>query len=152
MYCSNCGNSVNKKLKYCNSCGERLEKQESKNSTPGEMLETILETVLWTSLSAFGILIGLVAVLLRSDVMPQLVVVIAIAYLATVFGICFTLLRQIQKLVDARLNASRSEEEYAPPAALYTKTTAQLEEHRNPVESITAETTRSLDEVLVDRK
>ena len=151
MYCSNCGNSVNKKLKYCNSCGDRLSKQESKNSTPGEMLDSILETVLWTSLSAFGILIGLVAVLLRSDVMPQLVVIVAFAYLATVFGICFTLLRQIPKLVDAKLNASKQEDEYAPPQ-LYTKTTAQLEEHREPVESVTAQTTRSLDEVLVERR
>jgi hypothetical protein len=152
MYCSNCGNSVNKKLKYCNSCGERLSKQESKNSTPGEMLDSILETVLWTSLSAFGILIGLVAVLLRSDVAPQLVVIVAFAYLATVFGICFTLLRQIPKLVDAKLNAPKHEADYLPAAQLYSKTTAQLEEHREPVESVTAQTTRSLDEVLVDRK
>jgi hypothetical protein len=152
MYCSNCGNSVDEKLKYCNSCGERLSKQESKNSTPGEMLDSILETVLWTSLSAFGILIGLVAVLLRSDVAPQLVVIIAFAYLATVFGICFTLLRQIPKLVDAKLNAPKHEEAYAPPAQLHSKTTAQLEEQRQPIESVTAQTTRSLDEVLVERK
>ena len=149
MYCSNCGNSVNEKLKYCNSCGERLEKEDDELETPGKMLNSILETIFFTAVVGFGILVGLVAVLLRGDVIPQIIAIIAVAYLATVFGICFVLLRQVPKLIDAKLNKGNSE---LPAAQLYAKTTAQLGEHREPVDSVTAHTTRALDNVMAEPK
>jgi hypothetical protein len=150
MFCSNCGNSVNEKLKFCNSCGERIvKKEDDKEGTPGKMLNSILETIFFTAVVGFGILVGLVAVLLRGDVFPQIIAIIAVAYLATVFGICFVLLRQVPKLIDAKLAKGDSE---LPAAQLYAKTTAQLEEHREPVESVTSQTTRSLDKVVSERR
>ena len=149
MFCSNCGNSVSEKLKYCNSCGERVVKEDDESGTPGKMLHYILTTIFFTAVLGFGILVGLVAVLLRGDVFPQIIAIIAVAYLATIFGICFVLLRQVPKLIDAKLAKTNNE---SPTAQLYAKTTAQLEEHREPVESVTAHTTRALDNVMVERK
>ena len=153
MYCSNCGNAVNDKLKYCNSCGERLSKDaEDGLSSPGKMLDGLLDTIFWTAAGGLAILIGLVAVLLRGDVHPQFIVLIAVAYLATVFGICFMLLRQLPKLIDARLKSKGEASEVASPVQLKAPNTAQLEEYREPAISVTEHTTRTLDEIAVKRE
>src|SRR5688572_17067328 len=108
MYCSNCGNSVSEKLNYCNSCGERVAKEDDEHATPGTMLNNILTTIFFTAVLGFGILVALVAVLLRGEVIPQIIGIIAVTYLATVFGICFALLRQVPKLIDAKLDKGNS--------------------------------------------
>lgn len=148
MYCPNCGKTVNKKLKYCNGCGERLSKaaEIDKDGTPGKMLDNILTTLFLVVMFGLGILVGLVAVLLSKDVQTQVVVIIVMAYLAVVFGICFTLLRQVPKLIDARLKTWNGNLEETRPQ-LEPLTTAQLEEYREPVMSVTDHTTRTLDKV-----
>ena len=153
MYCPNCGKTVNKKLKYCNACGERLSKaaEIDKDGTPGKMLDNILTTLFLVVMFGLGILVGLVAVLLGSNVEPRFVMIIAIAYLAAVFGICYTLLSQVPKLIDARLKSQQeAAEPYARPQ-LERVTTAQLEEFREPVMSVTDHTTKTLDQVPLKR-
>src|SRR6266536_2010466 len=104
MYCPICGNSVADGLKYCNSCGVRLTREiEDKDGTPGKMLNNVLTTLFLVVLSALGILVGLVAVLLGNNVKPDAVMFIAVVYLLAVFGICFSLVRQATKLIDSRL-------------------------------------------------
>ena len=153
MFCPNCGTTVNKKLKYCNSCGERLSKsgEIDKDGMPGKMLDNILTTVFLVVMFGLGILVGLVAVLLGSNVEPKFVVFITIAYLAAVFGICYTLLTQVPKLIDARLKADGFAEESRQAERLTPLTTAQLEEYREPVMSVTDRTTKTLDKVPIER-
>lgn len=152
MYCSNCGNLVNEKLKYCNVCGERLTKDEDRHGTPGKMLDNILTTLFLVVMFGMGILVGLVAVLLDKQVNIQLVTTIVIAYLAAVFFICFSLVRQVPKLIDAKLKGYTSDSlDLVPPQQLNPRTTAQLEEYHQPSASVTEHTTRTLDHVPVDR-
>ena len=153
MFCPNCGTTVNKKLKYCNSCGERLSKSSEidKDGMPGKMLDNILTTVFLVVMFGLGILVGLVAVLMGSGMPQGPVVVIIVAYLAAVFGICYTLLTQVPKLVDARLKADEFVEESRQAARLTPLTTAQLEEYREPVMSVTDHTTKTLDKVPIER-
>lgn len=153
MYCPNCGQTVNKKLKYCNSCGERLSKsvEIDKDGTPGKMLDNILTTLFLVVMFGLGILVGLVAVMLSQDVRPQFVVVIALAYLGSIFGICFMLARQVPKLIDARLKGWKNENEIHERPQLQPLTTAQLNEYREPVMSVTENTTRTLDEIPLKR-
>lgn len=153
MFCPNCGTTVNKKLKYCNSCGERLSKSAEidKDGMPGKMLDNILTTVFLVVMFGLGILVGLVAVLLGSNIEPRFVVVITVAYLAAVFGICFFLLKQVPKLIDARLRADGFAEESRQAARLTPLTTAQLEEYREPVMSVTDHTTKTLNQVPIER-
>jgi hypothetical protein len=153
MYCSNCGNQIIGKLKYCNSCGDRLAKEEDRDGMPGKMLDNILTTLFLVVMFGFGILVGLVAVLLGNGVDPQAVGVISLVYLASVSFICFMLLWQVRKLIDARLNARKSELpdnsplQFVPPNAA-----PRLEEYRQPASSVTDHTTRALEEVPLQRK
>jgi hypothetical protein len=157
MYCPNCGKSVDDALKYCSGCGERLSKIDEldKEGMPGKMLDNVLTTVFLLVLFGLGILVGLVAVLLDNNVEPKFVMFISMAYLAAVFGICYQLLTQVPKLIDAKLNPRRRE--MPPPAhdvpqvQLPPRSTNQLEEFREPA-SVTEHTTKTLEEVPVARK
>lgn len=153
MYCSKCGNAVNEKLKYCNTCGERLAKdKDDKNSSPGKMLDNILTTLFLVVMFGLGILIGLVAVLLVNGVTKEAVTIIVVAYLAAVFGICFMLLSHVKKLVEFKLNGFAQDSDQAVrPHLPKPKTTAQLEEYRQPAVSVTEHTTTTLGKVPINR-
>ncbi|MEP6848687.1 MAG: hypothetical protein ABI999_07510 [Acidobacteriota bacterium] len=151
MYCSNCASPVNDKLKYCNSCGERIGRDEDKEGTPGKMLNNVLTTLFLIVLFGLGILVGLVGVLLGNHTPNDVVALIAIAYLIAVFGICFTLLRQVPKLIDAKLNRTSSiSPDFVPPPQLNPRTTAQLADYQRPA-SVTEHTTRTLQGVPIER-
>lgn len=148
MYCPSCGKSVNDKLKFCNSCGVQLTREiEDKDGTPGKMLDNILTTLFLVVMFGLGILVGLVAVLLDKEVKSEVVVLIVIAYLAAIFGICFSLARQVPKLIDAKLKVLSSGAEIRTLQQLPSQTTAQLDEYREPAMSVTDHTTRTLDKV-----
>ena len=147
MHCSNCGSKVDKKLRFCNNCGERLSKASEidKDGMPGKMLDNILTTIFLIVMFGMGILVGLVAVLLGNGMRVEPLLIVVLAYLAVIFGICFTLLRQVPKLIDARLRTTEGYGQAEQPAYLRPATTAQLEEFREPAMSVTDSTTRTLD-------
>jgi len=153
MFCPNCGQTVNEKLKYCNSCGERLSKaaEIDKDGMPGKMLDNILTTVFLIVMFGLGILVGLVAVLLGSGIPVAPLVLIVVVYLAAIFGICYALLTQVPKLIDARLRTNEFEERSREADRLEPLTTAQLEEYREPAASVTDRTTKTLDRVPIER-
>lgn len=148
MFCPNCGKDVNKKLKYCSGCGERLSKIDEidKDGTPGKMLDNVLTTIFLIVMFGLGILVGLVAVLMNSGVEPKFVLFISIAYLAAIFGICYQLLSQVPKLIDARLRQGEAVETVLTAVQLPPRTTHQLEEFREPA-SVVENTTRTLDKI-----
>lgn len=153
MFCPNCGKNVSAKLKYCSGCGERLSKavEIDKDSTPGKMLDNILTTLFLVVMFGLGILVGLIAVLLGNGVRIEPVVVITLAYLAAIFGICYTLVRQIPKLVDAKLRSNQENRQHVPEGdeplvQLPPRSTNQLEEFRQPA-SVIDNTTRTLDKI-----
>lgn len=155
MFCPNCGKDVNTKLKYCSGCGERLLKaaEMDKDGTPGKMLDNVLTTIFLVVMFGLGILVGLVAVLLGNNVEPKFVMFISMAYLAAVFGICYQLLSQVPKLIDAKLHPKQSSDTVMPDIQLPPRTTAQLNEARDQgIGSVTDATTRTLDEVLIERR
>jgi hypothetical protein len=154
MHCPSCGNPVKKGLKYCNGCGERMGGfDDDKDSTPGKMLDNILTALFLIVMFGLGILVGLVAVLLGNGVLKEAVTIIVIAYLAALFGICFMLVKQATKLIDAKLASLNASLARVSPAELKPVTTAQLEEYREPVMSVTDNTTRTLDDIaMIERK
>lgn len=154
IFCSNCGNRLAEGLKYCNSCGFRLgaDDDDDKEGKPGKMLDGILTTVFLVVMFGLGILVGLVAVMLDKNVMPQLVVIIVVAYIAAVFGICFMLLSQVPKLVDAKLNERKRGRLPAAAAQQQLKPADTAAFIDRPVASVTDHTTRTLEETPVKRK
>lgn len=153
MYCQSCGQSYSKEQKFCTTCGLQMfvsDNEIDKEGMPGKMLDNILTAVFLIVLFGMGILVGLVAVLLGREVKTEVVVMVVMAYLASIFGICWTLLKQIPKLIDARLNSYKGTENNVRPL-LQPRTTAQLEEPLMPVDSVTDHTTRILDRIPNER-
>ena len=155
MYCSRCGSLIAEELNFCSRCGERVNKTELAESSKkqSEMLNNLALTAILIGLGGLGCLVGLVVILLGNNVIPQVVVLIVLAYLTAWFGVTYKLLGQISKLVDANLERKKSKEnELHQPPQLSAHRTAQLESPREPAASVTENTTRTLDEVLVERK
>ncbi len=111
------------------------------------MMDNLLTALTFVALGGFGILIGLVAVLLKNGFDHKGIMVIAFFYLAALFGVCYMLLNQLPKLIDAKIKPKRETPESYQPPQLFAKTTAQLEEHREPVMSVTDNTTRTFDKI-----
>ena len=146
MYCSKCGSLVNDALKYCKNCGVKLGKDKDEE-TPQSILDNLLTALCFVVLGGLGILVGLVAVLLEKNINPSSVAVIAVFYLAALSAVCYLLLSPVPKLIDANINKNARKDEPAQPAQLTTPTTAQLEEQRVPVASVTDNTTRNLEKI-----
>ena len=151
MFCFKCGNQINGKLKYCNVCGAKLTKNEwedafgsTENTSP---LNALISALPFIVLGGFGILIGLLAMLLKQGVSHEAVGVIAVCYLAALTAICFSLIRAMSKLIDSKAKEkAESFNEVIPPVQLPAVNTAQLEEMRQPF-SVVDTTTRTFEKV-----
>lgn len=154
MYCRTCGSSIDETLKYCKNCGAKLVKDDGdgKDAT-GKMLDDLLTTVCFVAIFGFAFLVGVVAILLDKIIAHELVVFIVVSYLVVLLGICFMLLREVPKLVNAKLGKkSEAEEAAAQPAQLFAENTAQLAEAREKfLTSVTENTTRTLGKVPAER-
>lgn len=156
MFCSKCGNQVNAKLKYCNFCGVKLAKNDwdedfggTGNISPLNGLITALPFIV---LGGLGILIGLLAMLLKQGVNHETVGIIAVFYLASLTAICFSLIRAMSKLIEMKAKEkAESHSQVIPPVQLPAVNTAQLEEMRQQPFSVTDNTTRTFDEAFVKR-
>lgn len=150
MYCERCGKRIEEALNFCNGCGAQIKKE---NDGPQSVLNTLITALIVVATAGLGVLIGLLAVLLDKVPRPEPVIALAIFYLATVFGICFMIMRQISKMIDAKLDKRESRETATlqPLVQLPAKNTAQLEEFREPA-SVIENTTRTLDEIPIGRK
>ena len=141
MFCARCGKQIDDSLKYCNGCGTQIKKEDD------SPLTSLITALIIIGTAGLGILVGLSAVLLQSIPTVEAVLVFGVIYLAVLFGICFMIIRQITKLIDANLGSRRSSESEhrsaeLPPA----RSTNQLEEFRKPA-SVTDQTTRTLDKI-----
>jgi len=148
MYCERCGKQLDEALNYCNGCGAQLRKESGDQRS---VLNSLVIAVIVISIAGFGVLAGLLAILLDKLPNAEPALVFGLFYLATLFGIAFMILRQISRLIDAKLKGNdidasvpiRREER---PVQLPPTSTAQLEEHREPA-SVTENTTRTLENV-----
>lgn len=147
MYCSGCGTQVQTGLNYCNRCGGRVAKSDSE-STAADIWQAI------SYVGGFGFIayIFVILVMVRSGADTAALIAISFLYLATLFGICFMLLRRTETFSKSRLPAVPAEIESPPPAYLRPVTTSQLGEPAEPGISVTEHTTKTLDEVLIERK
>lgn len=155
MYCSKCGSLINDKLNYCKSCGARIGKNDSDKGAPESILDNLLTALCFIAIFGFGILVGLVAVLLSSNLPHQVVLFVALGYLAALFGVCYMILSQVPKLIDAKLKSEKSEKSekaeaslFVPPVQISAPTTAQLEQYRGEPASVTEHTTRNFEKIL----
>lgn len=154
MYCERCGKKLDEALNFCNGCGAQL---RTVGETHGQrsILNTLVVALIVVATAGIGVLAGLLAILLDRVPRPEPVIAFAVFYLATLFGICFMIMRQISKLIDAKLAGKNIYDPVNSPSQplvqLPPKTTAQLEDYREPA-SVIDSTTRTLDEIPIGRK
>ena len=146
MYCEQCGKRIDESLNYCNACGAQLKREPA---TPPRSVTTFMIAALACT-AIFGLLI--LAILLSTLISrvpnPDPIIAFGIAYLVVLFAICFTMMRQISKLIDADTRVREFPQRASAPAVqLPPRSTNQLEEFREPA-SVTDHTTRTLE---VDR-
>ena len=140
MFCSSCGKQIDDSLKFCNGCGTRIKNDED------SPLHSLIVALIVIGTAGLGILVGLAAVML--DKIPNFgpVLIFGVVYLGVLFGICFMIMRQITKLIDADLGRRRLPETESRFAELPPRSTNPLEEFREPA-SVTDQTTRTLDKI-----
>lgn len=145
MYCAACGSELKIGLNYCNRCGARVSQADA------EARRSATDN-LSNSLGAVGVfgLIGYVVLtifLVKSDAHPGSLVLISLFYLATLFGICFMILRQL-KAIPGKSSAQNIDfQNNFQAEQINAANTAQLEEPKQQPISVTEHTTRTLDKV-----
>jgi hypothetical protein len=156
MYCATCGNEIKTELNYCNRCGARVDKTVGDNS--GVSYLSIATG--FVTLGGLGLTVGLIAMLLKNNADPTVIVILALAFLCAVFGISSMMIQQISRMTKLsagertidKANASQlgaintaQLEEYQQPARSF------IEEYQQPAQSVIENTTRTLDEVSAKR-
>ncbi|MBA3693206.1 MAG: hypothetical protein H0W77_07175 [Acidobacteria bacterium] len=145
MYCATCGSLLNQELNYCNRCGARVDKL-AVSENKSEALQYLSMATGFVGLGGLGLTVGLIAILLNFSVHSEVVVMLALAFLAAVFGISFLMIQQISRMTNASQPSSKNVFENSQ---LSSPNTAQLEEPRIPAVSVTENTTRTLEKELI---
>ncbi len=143
MYCAACGTLINTELNYCNRCGMRVDKLTTREKSPALAYMTCATG--FVGLGGLGLTVGLIAILLEFSVIPQVVVILALIFLATVFGISFLMIQQLSRMM--KTDSGERSFEKSNPAQFGSINTAQIEEYRQPASSVTEHTTRTLDKI-----
>ncbi len=154
MYCQSCGSLVNDELNYCNRCGNRVAKNELVKQTDSNasLLRNLSIATGFVGVVGLGGLIGLIAILAGNAgnrAAPELIVILSILFLATTFGICFLLTRQISRLTDNAISTKENSKQKSAPKQLSPAVMGQIESPREPFISVTENTTRTLDKTKV---
>ncbi|NNF00279.1 MAG: zinc ribbon domain-containing protein [Pyrinomonadaceae bacterium] len=149
-FCSNCGNEVKQGLNYCNRCGGKIQGEDESEST--SVAKSLATSLGYIGAAGFGVLIGIIAILTKSDIDPPALVAVIAFYLVALFGICFSILQMIPKVSGKRDQSRTTSPDHASPAQLDSPTTNQLEEAKVAPASVVENTTRTLDKVPIERK
>ena len=156
MYCERCGKQLDDALNFCNGCGAQLRKGGD-DAGQKSVLNTMITGLIVVASVGLGMLAVILPIMLSRVPRTEPVVAFAIFYLAALVAICWMMMKQISKLIDAKV-AGKNVFEAVNPSALSqplvqlpAKTTAQLEEQRQPP-SVVDVTTRTLEEVPVGRR
>ncbi len=151
MFCSTCGKQINENLHFCNNCGARIDTKTEEFQDRSLGLNAATVTGIIGIFGLFGF-VFLAIKLLEKNLDPSFVFALLALFIAAVFGICFLLFRQTS---NQPFKSRKKEKtvEGAAPKNLSSETPPQLApSYQSPISSVTENTTRTLDEVLVERK
>lgn len=162
MYCPSCGNAVSESLKYCNRCGASLGAGEGEAGVPlagltGPAWAISLATVFIT-LGGLAMLFVLALQLIYrgSDLTPA-GGIMTLAFLAVIAAVDWMLIRQLARVIDVyragggRAAAKPRADAAQGPAELTERQPARLDAPREPLGSVTDQTTRTLEHAPRER-
>lgn len=157
IFCPKCGNAVKEGLKFCNSCGFRLVYERPSGGGNNGTLLIVLGAATLITIFGFGGLIGFIALLLKQGVKEELVAMAMMSWLFVMLVLDVMLIRKASKLIDNKVSGDNVGVDL-PQAAqgkiplLNRHSTAQLEEPKQPVGSVTDHTTRMLEKEPFDER
>ena len=137
-------------LNYCNRCGGKIEKNAEPEST--SVAKNLATSLGFIGVAGFGVLIGIIAILTKSDFDQAALVLVVGLYLTTLFGICLSILRMIPKVSGNAETFQNNAPTFSKPSEIKSPTANQLEEPKQAPASVVENTTRTLDKVPVERK
>ena len=148
MFCSGCGTQIQVGLNYCSRCGRRVAEDSKPAENPNNPLKIAGNTAGW----GFGGFIFVISILTKyGEVPPTIFIPVTFFYFAALFGICFMIIRHGSAARTAV--GPKPTEQQPDPVYLRPATTAQLEEGREfDIGSVTDATTRTLDQVPIDKQ
>ena len=150
MYCSNCGGQINSELNFCNRCGTKVSKIDAEmQKSVADNLSSALGYIGGFGLFSF---IFVVLILVKNGVPEKALILISLGYLAALFGICSLILQQIRR--SSEKASAKANDFYSDPQInlIGAASTARLEEAKQTPISVTENTTRTLDEVLAEKR
>jgi|GEM_PF-1827626 len=153
MYCSNCAAQIADGLNYCSRCGTPSERNLPPVADP-------IRRQLIIGASAIGViglmvLMPLLRTLLQSRLETPAVVMFLLAYLVTLvlmFSVMMTMAWKFSATTAVKKKRSDEPDEYRPPVTFRGVNTSQLPGGEPGFGSVTEPTTRTLDEVPIERK
>lgn len=153
MYCSSCGAVVIQGLSYCNRCGANLKPPESSPHSKPVGLAWLIAfgiAMMGTPIGGVTLIATFIKELLDRGIPFKEVLLLAMVMLAMIFGAAVLLARLLSPLVKAYLKSVEPAE--SKKAELSGHSPAQLEAAREPVSSVTENTTRAFEPVYSERK
>ena len=143
MYCPTCGNEISVELKYCNRCGANLTLPATAAplmlAPPKLVFPSIVLGI--TILGGLGIIFGSATEFARVGVHPAFIVWMVLFSAATLFGCTGLLIRFLTKMMTWQREIAPQQQ----PRPAFTDRPAMphLPPHREPVGSVTENTTRT---------
>jgi hypothetical protein len=153
MFCSTCGKSIQGNMNFCNACGTPTE--AGPVTTDRRVAGLFVVGSIFVALFGLVGLFPLLKILLDSRMDPAGVGILILAYLVIWLAMFSLMLGLGWKLLGNSRPKSKKLEpntEYRAPASFKGVNTSQLPAGDPGFGSVTDSTTRTLDEVLVDRK
>ena len=154
MYCSNCGKFIPDNLNYCSGCGSPAEKAALVLTNSSAQRPFTIGATVIGGVGLVG-LFPIIRTMLEMHVDPMLFCIVVIAYLFAVLFMFSVLIGHASKRSSGMRAKSKDSFEagsYALPASFRHVNTSQLHAGEANVGSVTENTTRTLNEVLVERK
>lgn len=147
MYCSGCGSQIQAGLTYCSRCGRRAADDNSPK------LNSVNPTVVAALMVGVGFIafVFVMLTLVKNGVNGSDLVGVTAFYFAGLFGISFVLLRQMRLYASETKTNIKNETVADDRTYLSPVSTAQLPESNERPASVTEHTTRTLDQVTIDR-
>lgn len=144
MFCERCGKLIDDARNFCNGCGAPLKRAADNSKSVISSLTSALISIVVVGL---GVLVALTAILMDKLDSFESILKFILIYLGALVTISLMIMRQLSKVIDAKvLVRPQFSENAVPPVQLASPVTSQLEEFRTPA-SVIENTTRTLDKV-----
>jgi hypothetical protein len=145
MYCQSCANELTLELSFCNRCGARVNNAlESPTPSPAKVIRAtwaISAAMTFVTLGGFfAVLFCLMAILERNLPLQGNVVFLLFCFLSVVLAVDMLLGWQLSRIIS--LNQHAEEAGVVKKPQLKSRSVPQLSEMREPLPSVTENTTQ----------